>query len=387
LRRIGPRGPALDTIPAVTERPAAASRLVSLDAFRGLTIAAMILVNNPGDWGHVYWPLLHVPWNGWTPTDLIFPFFLFMVGMSLTFSRRLDARPAVARALKLVGLGLLLNLYPYFPVAELRWPGVLQRIGVCYLAAWAAKRWLAPRGQAVLTAALVLGYWALMTRVAGPGGLPPSLEPQTNLSARLDQVLLVPHVWSVTKTWDPEGVLSTLPAIATTVLGLLFGGWVRSGRRPFTITLGLLLGGLALTATGVFWGEAAPPWLLFPVNKSIWTSSFVLLTGGLAAALFGLTYWVVDVAGWKRWAAPFVTYGKNAIAVYVGAGFLADTLLALKWAGADGVTRSLWQRLFQALYASWLPPYAASLAWALSMVALFYLVALWMDRRGIYLKV
>jgi len=123
------------------------------------------------------------------------------------------------------------------------------------------------------------------------------------------------------------------------------------------------------------------------VNKSIWTSSFVLLTGGLGAALFGLTYWVVDVAGWKRWAAPFVTYGKNAIAVYVGAGFLADTLLALKWAGADGVTRSLWQRLFQALYASWLPPYAASLAWALSMVALFYLVALWMDRRGIYLKV
>ena len=113
----------------MTERPAAASRLLSLDAFRGLTIAAMILVNNPGDWGHVYWPLLHVPWNGWTPTDLIFPFFLFMVGMSLTFSRRLDARPAVARALKLVGLGLLLNLYPYFPVAELRWPGVLQRIG------------------------------------------------------------------------------------------------------------------------------------------------------------------------------------------------------------------------------------------------------------------
>jgi len=371
----------------VTERPAAASRLVSLDAFRGLTIAAMILVNNPGDWGHVYWPLLHVPWNGWTPTDLIFPFFLFMVGMSLTFSRRLDARPAVARALKLVGLGLLLNLYPYFPVAELRWPGVLQRIGVCYLAAWAAKRWLAPRGQAVLIAAIVVGYWAIMTRVAGPGGLPPSLEPQTNLSARLDQVLLVPHVWSVTKTWDPEGVLSTLPAIATTVLGLLFGEWVRSGRRPFTITLGLLLGGLALTAAGVLWGEAAPPWLLFPVNKSIWTSSFVLLTGGLAAALFGLTYWVVDVAGWKRWAAPFVTYGKNAIAVYVGAGFLADTLLALKWAGADGVTRSLWQRLFQALYASWLLSYAASLAWALSMVALFYLVALWMDRRGIYLKV
>jgi predicted acyltransferase len=370
----------------VTDRPAT-SRLLSLDAFRGLTIAAMILVNNPGDWGHVYWPLLHVPWHGWTPTDLIFPFFLFMVGMSLTFSRRLEWRPAVSRALKLVGLGLLLNLYPYFPVAGLRWPGVLQRIGVCYLAAWAAKRWLSPRAQAALVAVLVVGYWALMTKVTGPEGHPPNLEMQTNLSAQVDRILLVPHVWSYTKTWDPEGVLSTLGAIATTLLGLLFGEWVRSGRRPFTITVGLLAGGLVLTALGVLWGEAAPPWLLFPVNKSIWTSSFVLLTGGLAAALFGLTYFVVDVVGWRRWATPFVTYGRNAIAVYVGAGFLADTLLAIRWAGTDGVVASLWTRLFDALYASWLPPYQASLAWALGFVLLFYLLALWMDRRGIYLKV
>jgi predicted acyltransferase len=371
----------------VTDRPAAAARLLSLDAFRGLTIAAMILVNDPGDWGHVYWPLLHVPWNGWTPTDLIFPFFLFMVGMSLTFSRRLELRPALVRALKLIGLGLLLNLYPYFPIAALRWPGVLQRIGICYLAAWAAKRWLRPRGQFVLVVVLIVGYWALMTRITGPEGHPPNLEMQTNLSAQVDRVLLVPHVWGQTKTWDPEGVISSLPAIATTVLGLLAGLWVRSGRRPFAITLGLLLGGLVLTALGVLWGEAAPPWLLFPVNKNIWTSSFVLLTGGLGASLFGLTYWVVDVAGWKRWAAPFVTYGKNAIAVYVGAGFLADTLLVVKWPGADGAPASLWQRLYQALYASWLPAYGASLAWALTMVVFFYLVALWMDRRGIYLKV
>ncbi len=371
----------------VTDRPAAAARLLSLDAFRGLTIAAMILVNDPGDWGHVYWPLLHVPWNGWTPTDLIFPFFLFMVGMSLTFSRRLELRPALVRTLKLIGLGLLLNLYPYFPIAELRWPGVLQRIGICYLAAWAAKRFLRPRGQAVLAVSILLGYWALMTRVTGPEGHAPNLEMQTNLSAQVDRILLVPHVWGQTKTWDPEGVLSTLPAIATTVLGLLAGLWVRSGRRSFAITLGLLLSGLVLTALGVLWGEAAPPWLLFPVNKNICTSSFVLLTGGLGAALFGLTYWIVDVAGGKRWAAPFVTYGKNAIAVYVGAGFLADTLLVARWAGADGAPLSLWRRLYDASYASFLPPYVASFAWALSLVLLFYLVALWMDRRGVYLKV
>jgi predicted acyltransferase len=371
----------------VTDRPGTPARLLSLDAFRGLTIAAMILVNSPGDWGHVYWPLLHAPWHGWTPTDLIFPFFLFMVGISLAFSRRLELRPALARALKLIGLGLLLNLYPYFPIAELRWPGVLQRIGICYLAAWAAKRVLRPRGQAALAAFILVGYWALMTRATGPEGHPPNLEMQTNLSAQVDRLLLVPHVWSQTKTWDPEGVLSTPPAIATTILGLLAGLWVRSGRRPLAITLGLLLAGLALTALGVLWGEAAPPWLLFPVNKNIWTSSFVLLTGGLGAALFGLTFWIVDAAGRKRWAAPFAAYGKNAIAVYAGAGLLADTLLAIKWPRADGVVASLWQRLFQALYASWLPPYGASLAWALTMVVVFYLVALWMDRRGIYLKV
>jgi predicted acyltransferase len=363
------------------------ARLLSLDAFRGATIAAMILVNNPGDWGHVYWPLLHVAWHGWTPTDLIFPFFLFMVGLSLTFSRRLEFRPALLRALKLIGLGLLLNLYPYFPVAELRWPGVLQRIGICYLAAWGVRRWLRPRGQAALTAALLVSYWALMTKVTGPEGHAPNLEMSTNLSAQVDRILLVPHVWSVTKTWDPEGALSTLPAIATTVLGLLFGEWLRAGRRPFVTTLGLLLGGLALTALGVLWGEAAPGWLLLPINKSIWTPSFVLLTGGLAAGLFGLTYFIVDVAGCRRGAAPFVTYGKNAIAVYVGSGLLADTLLAIKWAGADGVRASLWQRLYEALCSSWLPPHEASFAWALSMVLVFYLLALWMDRRGIYLKV
>jgi predicted acyltransferase len=371
----------------VSERPAVTGRLLSLDAFRGATIAAMILVNDPGDWAHVYWPLLHVPWNGWTPTDLIFPFFLFMVGTSLTFSRRIEARPAVARALKLIGLGLLLALYPRFAIAELRWPGVLQRIGLCYLAAWAARRWLAPRGQALLAAALVVGYWLLMTRVTGPLGLPPNLEPATNLSAQIDQLLLAPHVWSVTKTWDPEGLLSTLPAIATTLLGLLAGEWLRSGRRPFALTAGLLGAGLVLTALGVAWGEAAPAWLLFPVNKSIWTSSFVLLTGGLAAALFGLTYWVVDVAGFRRWTAPFVAYGRNAITVYVGAGLLARTLLAIRWAGPDGDVRSLWERLFEGLLASWLPPYVASLAWALAFVVFFYLVALWMDRRGLYLKV
>jgi predicted acyltransferase len=363
------------------------ARLCSLDAFRGLTIAGMILVNDAGDWGHVYWPLLHAPWHGWTPTDLIFPFFLFILGVSLTFSRRTQASAALARALRLVGLGLLLNLYPHFPLRTLRWPGVLQRIGLVYLAAWGARRWLGPRAQAVLASSILLGYWAFMTRITGPEGHPPGLEMETNLAAQVDRRLLGGHVWSITKTWDPEGVLSTVPAIATALLGLLAGWWLRAGRSPGATTLGLLGAGLALTVLGVLWGEAAPAWLLFPINKSLWSPSYVLFTGGLAAALFGLCHAVVDVAGWRRWAAPFVTYGRNAIAVYVASGLLADTLYAIRWARPDGTLASLQQRLHTALFSSWLPPFEASLVWAASTVLLFYLLARALERRGIYLKV
>jgi predicted acyltransferase len=264
---------------------------------------------------------------------------------------------------------------------------VLQRIGICYLAAFAVKRWLRPRGQVALVAVLLVGYWLLMTQVTGPEGHLPSFDMATNLAGQVDRLLLVPHVWSETETWDPEGVLSTLPSIATTVLGLLAGLWVRSGRSQFSITRGLLVAGLVMTALGILWGQAAPEWLLFPLNKGLWTSSFVLLTGGLAAALFGLTYWVVDVAGWKAWARPFVTYGKNAIAVYVGASLFADTLYWIHWTGPGGVETSLWEWLFQTLYASWLPCQMASLAFAVMIVVTFYFVAREMDRRGIYLKV
>jgi len=372
-----------------TSTDALSGRLESLDVFRGATIAAMMLVNNPGDWNTVYWPLLHVPWHGWTPTDLVFPFFLFIVGVALTFSKRASFREALVRALKLIGLGLLLALYPYFPFLELRWPGVLQRIGVCYLAAWAARRFLGPRGQAVLAAFLLVSYWGLMTKVTGPEGHPPNLEMQTNLAAQVDRMLLGGHMWAATRTWDPEGLVSTLPAIATPLLGLLCGAWLagRRERTPFRTTLGLVGGGLVLTLLGVLWGEAAPPALLFPINKNLWSPSFVLLTGGLASACLGLAYAVVDVAGVRRWAAPLVTYGRNPIAVYVAAGILEDTLNAIKWPAADGTVLSLHHRLYQLFPASVLPPYAASLAWALMMVAVYYLVAAWLDRRRIYLKV
>jgi predicted acyltransferase len=362
-------------------------RLLSLDAFRGATIAGMILVNNPGDYSSTWWPLTHQPWHGWTPTDLIFPFFLFMVGMSLTFSHRLAFRPAAARCLKLIGFGLIVNFTTGGFALPVRWAGVLQRIGVCYLGAWAAKRWLSPRGQAALAALLLAGYWAAMKHVVGPEGFPPDLEPTTNLSAQVDRIFLSGHLYRWTNAWDPEGVLSTFPAIATALLGLLAGEWLRSARKPATKAVGFVAGGLVVFALGLLWGEAAPPWLRFPVNKNLWSPSFVLLTAGLAAALFGLTWWLMDVRGRRGWTGSFVTYGKNAIAVYVGSEVLSGVWGSVRWAGTNGVVRSLQERLHQVLFASWLPPTLASFAFALANVLLWWAVARWMDRRGIYLKV
>ena len=356
-------------------------RLVSLDAFRGLTIAAMILVNNPGDWGHVYWPLLHAPWHGWTPTDLIFPFFLFMVGMALPFSRRVRFREALRRSLVIAGLGLFMAAYPYFDLTTVRIPGVLMRIAICYLAAWGIRRLGGSAVQAAIAVSLLVAYWFLMTRVPLPGGAPPSLDPETNLCAWWDRRLLGGHLWSQSKTWDPEGLLSTVPAIATTVLGMLAGDWLRAGRNGDRKTVGLLAAGLVLTLAGLAWG------LSFPINKALWTSSFVLLTAGLAAYLFGLVYWIADVRGHRAWTGPLVAWGRNAILVFVGSGLLAETLGVVKITGGDGVPRSLQAHLYEAAFSSWLPEYAASVAYALANVALWHVVLRALDRRRLYFKV
>ena len=272
-------------------------------------------------------------------------------------------------------------------LSGLRWAGVLQRIGLCLLAAWAAKRWLGTRAQAVLVALLLIGYWGMMTFVVGPEGHAPNLEAETNLAAQIDRIVLNGHLYLWAKTWDPEGVLSTIPAIATALLGLLTAEWLRSQREPKAKALGLMVGGLVILALGIAWGDAASPWLRFPINKKIWTSSFVLVTGGLAAALFGLTFWLVDVRGRRAWTTPFVTYGKNAIAVYMGSEVLSGALDSIRWTSGAGPLRSLQERIHQVAFASWLPPSAAALAYALANVLLWYAVARGMERRSIYLKV
>lgn len=359
--------------------PAPARRLVSLDAFRGATVAAMILVNNPGSWSHVYPPLEHAAWHGSTPTDLIFPFFLFIVGVSLTFSQRVAPRDAAVRALKILGLGLLLAAWPTFALATLRWPGVLQRIAACYFAAFLLARRLGQRALAALSAALLLGYWLLMTQVPVPDGHPPNLDPGTNLAAWVDRALMDGHLWKQTKTWDPEGLLSTFPALATTLIGVLAGRWLRRERAPRATLQQGLLAGAALTAVGLLWD------LVFPINKGLWSSSYVLFTGGLALAALALGHWAIDVRGPARWAAPAVTYGRNAIFVFVASGLLAKTLARVQVPLDPPVP--LQRLLHDALLASWLPPRPASLAWALLNLAGFYVVLRLLEKRGIFFKV
>ena len=355
-------------------------RLVSVDAFRGATVAAMILVNNPGDWGHIYWPLEHAAWNGWTPTDLIFPFFLFIVGVSLSFSSRDTTRAAAIRALKIFGLGFFMAFYPRFNIFTVRIPGVLPRIALCYFLAFVIRKHFPPRGVAAIAAACCLGYWALMTLVPVPGGFPPNLEPSTNLGAWLDRLIFGNHLWVSSKTWDPEGLLSSLPALGTTLLGCLAGSMFRSGHPPLEIVRRLVVSGFVMTVAGLAWDT------VFPINKSLWTSSYVLFTAGLASITLALFYWAADIRGHRAFFRPSVIYGVNAIVVFVASGLLAKTMALIKVPLGDKVVSSQ-VFIHRLLFESWLAPINASLAFALANVAGWFAVLWWMDRRGLHIKV
>lgn len=373
--------------------PPLGGRLHSLDVFRGITIAAMLLVNNPGTWAAVYPPLRHAEWHGWTPTDLIFPFFLFIVGVAMTYSfGKLLARgegrgplfaKSARRAAILFGLGLVLHSYPWigYDYGQLRIPGVLQRIALAFLAASAVVLWLGSRGRGAVTVTLLLGYWAIMSWVPVPGGRAGVLEPGQDLGAYIDRVVFgTDHLWASSRTWDPEGLLSTLPAVATVLLGVLAGQWLRSGRPREEIARGLLVAGIIGVVLGLVWD------LAFPINKALWTSSFVVFTAGMGAILLALCYWLVDVKGRRRWAFPFVVFGVNAIAAYFLSSLMAN-VIDTPWIGAaDGdVGVKTW--VFDNLFASWLSPINASLGFALTFV-LFWMLVMWgFYRRGIFVKV
>jgi predicted acyltransferase len=341
--------------------------MMSLDVFRGITIAAMLLVNHPGHYTVMYAPLQHAEWHGWTPTDLIFPFFLFIVGVALIFSfrKQLEGEAgrgqiltrAAKRALILIGLGLLLASFPWWRLhlSTLRIPGVLQRIGLAYLAATPLVLWLGVWGQAIVAAALLLGYWALLSWVPVPtGGV---WQPGQDLGAFIDRAVFGSnHLWP--GSWDPEGLLSTFPAVATVLLGALTGHWLNSNRSTTRKTIGMFAAGAAGIALGALWGQ------VFPINKNLWTSSFTIFTAGIALILLAGCYWLVDVKGCRRWAYPFVILGVNAITVYM-LSELADKMLGRISIHSLGI-RSLRNVLFGHIFASWLSPQNASLAFAIA---------------------
>lgn len=446
----------------------APQRLVSLDVFRGMTIAGMVLVNNPGTWSAIYGPLKHAEWHGITPTDYVFPFFLFIVGVAIPMA--LGKRVAegitrdvywkiATRAVKIFALGLLMSMIPFFVFGEtglpqilkllimlgfsaalffylidkkkiaaivagvaaltvlvlyfagtefiwynfstMRIPGVLQRIAVCYLIVsiiYLHTNW---KQQTLIGVALLLVYWLLMTVVPVPACEITTIDSKAcNLAAFLDRTILTEaHIWRSAKVFDPEGILSTIPAIVTTISGVLTGTWLMSSDKGQVISdetldsslvthnsslekcLGLFAFGTILLAVGWSWS------LLFPLNKSLWTSSYVVYTTGLALLTLAVCYYLIDIKGYKKWSKPFVILGVNALALFVFSGILARMLGLVKVAGPEGKDISLQQWIFDTFFQSWLVPTDASLAYAVCFI-LVWLFLMWLlYRRRIFIKV
>lgn len=351
----------------------AVSRYASVDALRGITVAAMLVVNNPGDWAHVYPPLLHADWNGCTPTDLIFPLFLFIVGVSVALGLvpRVERgatglhREVFTRALCIVGLGLILHLLAWWWLDRdyFRPWGVLQRIGLCFAAAGLCAIHLRARMQWLCIAALLLGYGGALAW----GG---SLAPLDNLVSRVDTALLGPWLYAFDavsgRGHDPEGLLSTIPAIATTLLGLRAGTWLRQGAVRRLVTVGMLL-----LLLGMVWAQ----WQ--PFNKNLWTSSYVLWTGGWAMLALTASHRMIEV---HQWPALGLRFGKHALAAYAGSALMVFALLAL----------GVWGPIYRVGVADWMTPLTGprlpSLVFALCFVSLWWLIVRGMDARGWRLK-
>jgi predicted acyltransferase len=360
-------------------------RLESLDVFRGLTIAGMMLVNNAGDWDHIYWPLEHAEWNGWTPTDLIFPFFLFIVGVSMVYSianrqKKGDSRSsllahAARRAFLIFAIGFLLNGLPHFHLATWRIPGVLQRIAIVYLITSVIVLFAGWRGRLAALVACLVGYWAIMKFVPIPGYGVGSLTPEGNLASWLDRLTMYNHLY-IEHVRDPEGILSTIPAIGTCLLGVFTGEWLRSARSATQKVTGMLAAGVVLAITGKVWGYE------FPINKNLWTSSYVLFAGGLALLFLGFCYWTVDIKGWKTWGKPFLMMGMNPLALYAMASLVAH--LSIEVHIGD---ESLKSWIYDRLYVPLANPYNASVLYGLTYVVAFLILGWILYRRKIFLKV
>jgi predicted acyltransferase len=374
------------------------ARLLSLDVFRGLTVAAMILVNNPGSWAHIYAPLRHAEWHGCTPTDLIFPFFLFIVGVSISYalgskkgymSHSKLIFTALKRALILFGLGLFLNLFPKVftdpmeAFQTVRIPGVLQRIAVVFFITAVIFIKTSPKTQLRILIGILLAYWAMMTLIPVPGVGFANLEKETNLGAWLDRTLLTEaHLWRSAKTWDPEGIFSTLPAIGTGIFGLLIGTWLKRKDKEESVKISWMFSiGILAVILGLIWD------LCFPINKALWTSSFVLYAGGLASIGLALCYWLIDVQGYKKGTTPFVVYGINAITVFFLSGLIPRILTMIKVNMSDGTVLTSREWLYELFYSPYFSPINASLAGAVTFILIWLGILWWMYSRKIIIKV
>jgi predicted acyltransferase len=378
-------------------------RLMSLDVFRGLTICLMIVVNSSG--AQSFAQLQHSAWNGWTLTDLVFPFFLFITGVSLTFSLasrinaahldapsprnsefRLRLLPHILRRTVIIfAIGLLINAFPYYHLATWRIAGVLQRIALCYLAGSVLYLWTSVRTRWVVIAALLIGYWLLMRFVPVPGfGIPsvnvPLLDPDRNLAAWLDRKLMWGHLYE--RVRDPEGILSTFPAIANTLFGIAVGEWIRSLRNDSAKLLRRLCAtGIACCVAGELWG------LVFPINKKLWTSSYVLLTVGLAMLTLAACYWLLDVKKLRgSWTIVPLVFGTNCIFAYAFSEFVAIASVTFKF-HLEGSLVSCKDALTSFTFDKISQPHWSSLAFAIFYAAFCWFFTWLLYRRKIFLKV
>ena len=349
-------------------------------------------MNNPGTWGAIYSPLAHAEWHGITPTDYIFPFFLFIVGVAIPLALGKRVAEVVTRDvyLKILRrasiiflLGLFLAAFPFFDFANLRIPGVLQRIAVCYLIAsliFLHTNW---KQQTIIAAILLLFYWLLMSIVPVPGCEITTINDKAcNLAAYVDRAIFgANHIWKSAKVFDPEGILSTIPAIATTLSGVLTGTWLSTKKSDLEKVGGLFFFGVVLVALGWCWN------FFFPFNKALWTSSYVVYTSGLALCFLGFCCWLVDIKEYKKWSKPFVIFGVNALALFVFSGLFARILGVIKFQGAEGKTISLQKWIFDSIFLPFAAPINASLAYAVCFI-LFWLFLMWLlYRKRIFIKV
>ncbi|HEY1802344.1 MAG TPA: heparan-alpha-glucosaminide N-acetyltransferase domain-containing protein [Terriglobales bacterium] len=382
-------------------------RLVSLDVFRGLIIAGMILVTDPGTYAAVYRPLLHAAWNGWTPTDMIFPGFLFIIGVSMVLSvasraRRGDSKGRIAwhviqRCVLLCVLGLILNGFPYFNLHTLRIPGILQRIALCYLCGGALYLATLKKGTGEAKAnigiivgvivALLAGYWAILKFYPVPGFGPGRIDSLGNLGAYIDRLIFgTQHMWAYGLTpgdgvtYDPEGLLSTLPAIASLLIGILAGEGLRGRQSASRRILKFAAVGVVLLLAG---------WLLnplLPINKRIWTSTFVLFSSGFSFMAFALCYWIVDIRRWRAWAYPALVLGTNAIFAFALSTIITASFDAIQAHTSSGPV-PLHALGYSYIFATWLAPIHASLAYAICIVLLNMAMVAPLYRKRIFLRI